>query len=100
MSRLLQGSSRILQVDKSSSLLGDSGIFFRDSSEVDINDKKNSNNLPFGIDGNLVKKPCSPYLRALIPMAVVSYFRHANSPCFHASSFTIFLSPFYINGKG
>jgi hypothetical protein len=40
MSRLLQGSSRLLQVDTSSSLLGASGIFFRDSSKVDINDNQ------------------------------------------------------------
>jgi hypothetical protein len=50
MSRLLQGSSRLLQVDTSSSLLGASGIFFRDSSKVDINDnqfskKKESENI-------------------------------------------------------
>jgi hypothetical protein len=44
MSRLLQGSSSLLQVDTSSSLLGDSGIYFMVSSEVEINEKQFSNN--------------------------------------------------------
>jgi hypothetical protein len=43
MSMLLQHSSRILQVDTSSSLLGAYGIFFRASSKVEINDNQFSN---------------------------------------------------------
>jgi hypothetical protein len=40
MSRLLQGSSRILQVDTSSTDLGASGIFFMDSSKIEINENQ------------------------------------------------------------
>jgi hypothetical protein len=55
---------------------------------------------PLGIDGNIVKQLCSPHILDFIPMIVLSSCLHAKAPYLHASSFTIFLSPFDINGKG
>jgi hypothetical protein len=54
---------------------------------------------PFVIDENLVKKTFSPCLCALIPMIVLSYCLHVDSPYLHDSSVIVFLSPFDINEK-